>query len=140
MSEETPDAAALKLLHEARLAEKRQALFYRALAAAAEAADDADLSERMNGLHADEQHHLSRLTVRLVEFGEPVDDLGAETAPRAQMHGWEDEARNRERDEIARYESLLRSGIDDRTRAMIENFLVAERGHVDTLGGKWMGA
>lgn len=140
MSGSTPDAAAMKLLHEARLAEKRQALFYRALAAAAEAADDADLSERMNGLHADEQHHLSRLTVRLVEFGEPVDDLGAETAPNVRMHGWEDEARSRERDEIARYESLLHSGIDDRTRVMIEEFLVAERGHVDTLGGKWMGA
>lgn len=140
MSVDAPDAAAMKLLHEARLAEKRQALFYRALAAAAEAAEDADLSERMNGLHADEQHHLSRLTVRLVEFGEPVADLGDEVAPRVELGTWEDEARSRERDEITRYESLLVSAIDDRTRALIEEFLVAERAHVGTLGGKWMGA
>lgn len=135
-----PAASALRLLHEARLAEKRQALYYRALAAAAEDADDADMSERMNGLHADEQHHLSRLTVRLVELGEPVADLGAEIAPRVNGSDWEREARARERDEIERYERLLREALDDRTRAMIEEFLVAERAHAGTLGGKWMGA
>lgn len=140
MSSAAPAASAMQLLHEARLAEKRQALFYRALAAAAEDADDADLSERMNGLHADEQHHLSRLTVRLVEFGEPVADLGGEIAPRVHPNDWEREARSRERDEIARYERLLRETLDDRTRAMIEEFLVAERAHAGTLGGKWMGA
>ena len=116
---ETPDAAALKLLHEARLEEKRQALFYRALAAAAEDARDADLSERMNGLHADEQHHLSRLTVRLVEFGEPVSDLAAEVAPAVSLEGWEGVARARERNEIARYEALLDAALDARTRSII---------------------
>jgi rubrerythrin len=140
MSVEVPDANALKLLHEARLAEKRQALFYRALAAAAEDANDDDMSERMNGLHADEQHHLSRLTVRLVEFGEPVADLGAEVAPRVSAQDWQNEARSRERDEIERYETLLVAQIDAGTRAMIEAFLVAERAHAGTLGGKWMGA
>lgn len=140
MSVATPDADAMKLLHEARLAEKRQALFYRALAAAAEDVNDSDMSERMNGLHADEQHHLSRLTVRLVEFGESVEDLGAESAPRVPAQDWQSEARRRERDEIARYETLLAAHIDDRTRAMIEEFLVAERAHAGTLGGKWMGA
>jgi rubrerythrin len=135
-----PDPSALKLLHDARLAEKRQALFYRALAAAAEDMNDDGLSERMNGLHADEQHHLSRLTVRLVEFGEPVADLGTEVAPKVWLDGWEDEARSRERAEIERYERLLREMLDDRTRAMIEDFLDAERGHAGTLGGKWMGA
>jgi rubrerythrin len=140
MGVDTPDANALKLLHEARLAEKRQALFYRALAAAAEDANDPDMSERMNGLHADEQHHLSRLTVRLVEYGERVDDLGAEVAPRVSAQDWEGVARGRERDEIERYETLLLAQIDDRTRAMIEEFLVAERAHAGTLGGKWMGA
>lgn len=130
----------MKQLHEARLAEKRQALFYRALAAAAEEVDDADLSERMNGMHADEQHHLSRLTVRLVEFGEPVADLGTETAPAVALDGWEVAARARELDEIRRYERLLRQKLDAKTRAVIEEFLVAERGHAETLGGKWMGA
>jgi len=140
MSPGTPDAAALTLLHDARLAEKQQALYYRALAAAAEAANDDDLSERMNGMHADEQHHLSRLTVRLVEFGEPVADVGAEAAPLVRLDGWEDEARRRERAEIERYERLLGEALDDRTRAMIRDFLVAERAHAATLGGKWMGA
>jgi rubrerythrin len=127
-------------LHEARLAEKRQALFYRSLAAAAEAANDTDMSERMNGLHADEQHHLSRLTARLVEFGEPVADLGAETAPMVHLDTWEQDARARERDEIERYERLIRERLDAKTRAMIEAFLDAERAHAELLGGKWMGA
>ena len=140
MSSAAPPAAAMQLLHAARLAEKRQALFYRALAAAAEDADDAPMSERMNGLHADEQHHLSRLTVRLVELGEPVADLGGEVAPRVDTIGWEREARSREHEEIERYERLLGERLDERTRAMIEEFLVAERAHADTLGGKWMGA
>ncbi|MBR9990619.1 MAG: hypothetical protein KFH98_12745 [Gemmatimonadetes bacterium] len=135
-----PGAASIRLLHEARLAEKHQALYYRALAAAAEDANDDDLSDRMNGLHADEQHHLSRLTVRLVEFGEPVADLGAEVAPAVRSGDWEVDARERERDEIERYERLLEGQLDARTRGMIEEFLVAERGHEETLGGKWMGA
>ena len=135
-----PTPAAIRLLHEARRAEKRQALFYRALAAAAEDANAEDLSERMNGLHADEQHHLSRLTVRLVEFGEPVADLGAEPAPAVHLDGWEGAARANETDEIERYERLLGETLDERTRTMIEEFLTAERSHAAVLGGKWMGA
>lgn len=135
-----PAREAIRLLHEARRAEKRQALFYRALAAAAEEVNAAELSERMNGLHADEQHHLSRLTVRLVEFGEPVTDLGAETTPAADLDSWEDVARANEGDEIERYERLLGEPLDERTRTMIEEFLTAERSHATVLGGKWMGA
>jgi rubrerythrin len=130
----------MRQLHDARLAEKRQALFYRSLAAAAEDANDTDMSERMNGLHADEQHHLSRLTARLVEFGEPVSDLGAERAPMVRLDTWEQDARVRERDEIERYERLVSERLDSKTRAMIEEFLVAERAHAEILGGKWMGA
>ena len=140
MNADPPVAAAMRQLHDARLAEKRQALFYRSLAAAAEDANDSDTSERMNGLHADEQHHLSRLTARLVEFGEPVSDLGAETAPVVQLTTWEKDARGREREEIERYERLIRERLDSKTRAMIEEFLVAERAHAEMLGGKWMGA
>jgi len=58
------DRDALEALHEARAAEKEQAAFYRRLAAEAEALGDDALAERLNGLHADEQHHLSRLTAR----------------------------------------------------------------------------
>jgi rubrerythrin len=134
----TPET--ITLLHAARLAEKRQALFYRALAAAAEDIRDDDLSERLNGLHADEQHHLSRLTVRLVELGEAVDDVGAEAAPQVALDGWEDTARLREGEELARYTVLKSHELDDKTRHMIEQFIEAETGHARVLGGKWMGA
>jgi len=127
-------------MHAARLAEKEQALFYRALAALAEAIADADLSERLNGLHADEQHHLSRLTVRLVELNEAVADLASSTAPAVALQEWEAEARRREEAEVARYETLLRHDLDEKTRTMLEQFVAAERAHASLLGGKWMGA
>jgi rubrerythrin len=132
--------AMIALLHAARTAEKRQALYYRALAAAAEDVGDANLSERLNGLHADEQHHLSRLTVRLVELNEPVSDLGVEAAPVVRLDGWEVDARRMEEAEIDRYTTLLDHDPDEATRAMIEQFLAAERKHAEALGGKWMGA
>jgi rubrerythrin len=130
----------LELLHAARTAEKLQSLFYRALAAAAEDDGDTDLSERLNGLHADEQHHLSRLTVRLVELDQSVSDLGAEAGVIVQLDGWEAEARRREREEIDRYTSLLEHELDEKTRGMLEQFVEAERSHEQALGGKWMGA
>jgi rubrerythrin len=130
----------IELLHGARAAEKQQALYYRALAAAAEEHDAEDLSERLNGLHADEQHHLSRLTVRLVELNEPVASLDEERAPPAALQGWEDEARRREFAEIERYTALLGLELDEKTRAMLVQFVEAERSHADALGGKWMGA
>lgn len=130
----------IALLHAARHEEKRQAQFYRALAAAAEDAHDDALSERANGLHADEQHHLSRLTVRLVELGEAVTDLSAEPSPVVAIDGWEDVAREREAAELARYGALLDRELDDKTRMMIDQFVEAEREHAQVLGGKWMGA
>jgi phosphoheptose isomerase/rubrerythrin len=133
-------AGTIALLHAARLEEKRQALFYRALATAAETANDEALSERLNELHADEQHHLSRLTVRLMEMGEAVADVGNEPSPAVQLQGWQDVARLRERAEIERYRTLLRRELDEKTRATIEQFMAAERGHEAELGGKWMGA
>jgi rubrerythrin len=132
--------SALAALHVARAAEKVQALYYRELAAQAEENGDDDLAERLNGLHADEQHHLSRLTARLVELGEAVADLSAATAPAAALADWERTARAREASEIRRYESLLQQPIDPHTRTMIEEFLEAERLHAEQLGGKWMDA
>jgi rubrerythrin len=126
-------------LHEARAAEREQALYYRALASLAEDRDDAALSERFNELHADEQHHLSRLSARLLELGEKLAELGT-VAPPVSLDGWEQDVRARERREITRYEALLEMAPDDRTAAMLESFLEAERGHERELGGKWMGA
>lgn len=132
--------SALAALHDARAAEKEQALFYRALAARAEECNDSALSERLNGLHADEQHHLSRLTARLVELDEAVADLSAMLAPTVTLDGWEDAARLREHDEIARYEMLLARDLDTETANMIRTFLDVERVHARELGGKWMDA
>jgi rubrerythrin len=136
----SPSAAAVQAMHAARAAEKEQALFYRALAAQAEEAGDAEAVERLNGLHADEQHHLSRLSARLVELGEALDDLSDATPPAAVLRSWEAKARDREHDEAARYETLLQLDLDARTARMIDEFLDAERRHASALGGKWMQA
>jgi rubrerythrin len=127
-------------LHHARAEEKAQALFYRALASLAEDVEDEELAERLNGLHADEQHHLSRLSARLVELGQPLEDLSRMAAPAADLHSWETVARRRELVEIERYLALESLALDDRTAAMIREFLDAERRHEAELGGKWMRA
>jgi len=127
-------------LAEARAAEKDQSLYYRTLAAAAEEAEDTLLAERLNGLHADEQHHLSRLTARLVEAGFPVNDLPGTPPPVPALDVWEAEARERELGEVARYRALLEMALDARTKLMLTEFLAAEERHAEELGGKWMGA
>ena len=129
---------ALRQLRTARAAEKEQALFYRSLTGQAEDADDAALAERLNGLLADEQHHLSRLTARLLEMGHDVDDLGATPVPAVELATWHTIARDRELVEIARYELLLTQDLDDVTRGLIEDILQTERDHERELGGKWM--
>ena len=71
-----------------RMAEKAQAMFYRRLAALAEVENRPDEAQRLHDLHADEQHHLSRLSALLIETlalaldpyprrpGESLDSLG----------------------------------------------------------------
>jgi rubrerythrin len=134
------DDRLVRLLAAARRAEKEQALFYRALAAEAEAGDRLAESERLNELHADEQHQLSRLTARLLELGAEPEDLQRIEAPAASLDGWEAVAREREAAEVGRYEGLLAGALDAATRAMLVEFLQAEREHARALGGKWMGA
>lgn len=124
-------------LQQAREAEKEHALFYRALAAAAEARGDAALSERFNELHADEQHHLSRLTARLLELGATPADL-PQRGQVAALEGWEDDARQREGAEVERYEALAAmGGVDAQTGALLREMLDTERHHAAELGGKW---
>lgn len=124
-------------LQQARIQEKEQALFYRALAAAAEEQGDAEASERLHGLHADEQHHVSRLTVRLLELGASPLDLHGVRAPSAALGDWEGAARAREQTEVSRYEALLREVEDDASRALVREILATERHHAAELGGKW---
>lgn len=130
--------AALDALRAAAVAERAQAAYYRALAARAEP-DESELAERLNGLVADEQHHLSRLVARLLELGARTTVAAPEMVAVA-AGPWETEARERERDEIERYRALLALDLDAKTRSMIEGFLHVERQHEGQLGGKWMAA
>jgi rubrerythrin len=127
----------VRALEERRSAEKAQAVFYRALAAAAEESADEELAQRLHGLHADEQHHLSRLTARLVELGVTPTELTASKVGTLEPGSWEAEAREREEREIAAYESLLSREMDSRTMELIGEILEVERHHARELGGKW---
>lgn len=133
-------APILERLAESRRREKAQTLYYRRLAAEAEAMQDAGASERLNELHADEQHHLSRLTARLMELGgvpAPLDDV---TAPDAALEGWEAVAREREREEVRWYEMVLAEPMDPTTRDVVLEIVASERRHQAELRGKWMSA
>ena len=140
MSRVEPTPVLFSVLAEARRKEKAQALFYRALAAEAEEAGLPIETERLNELHADEQHHLSRLTARLLELGGSPEDLRGMEAPPSFLESWEDEARGREDSEIAFYEDQLDGELDERTRALFDEILESERKHREQLRGKWMSA
>ena len=134
------NAELIQALQHARRAEKEQALFYRSLVTQAENAGHTQVAEDLNGLHADEQHHLSRLTVRLVEADQTVEDLGGVGMPTTVYADWETEARKREREEIARYEAIAAMPLDTFTAALIAEILNVERQHEESLGGKFMSA
>lgn len=128
----------LDAVHACRAAEKEQALFYRTLAATAEMEGDEATSERLQQLHADEQHHLSRLTARLMELGAALPDLTGMRPPSVTLAGWETLAREREAKEVRRYEALLTTAsVDEVTLALLEQILEVERHHARDLGGKW---
>jgi rubrerythrin len=133
------DEALRDLLREARRRERSQAAFYRRLAGAAEEANDAGAIERLNELLADEQHHLSRVTARLMELGDtPPEVEPSPGSPR--FKGWESEARAREAGEVAFYKGALARKLDGETRRMLQEILESERRHREELGGKWMSA
>ena len=128
-------------LHEARALEKEQAQFYRVLSSQADDEGNAADIEALNGLLADEQHHLSRLSVRLVELGEDLAPLSDEHMPSDAVYAtWRDVARIRERREIARYEKILELPLDPETAAMISGFIEVEKQHEEHLAGKYTDA
>ena len=129
-----PLYAALEVL---RAAEKAQAAHYRRLAAIAEDEGDEATAQRLHDLHADEQHHVSRLTARLVELGQTPEDLRNPAGADTGLDGWEDVARRLEREEVERYEQFLTRDMDPQTRALIEGILKVEVHHRDELAGKW---
>jgi rubrerythrin len=120
--------------------EKVQTLFYRALAAQAAATGDEGATERLNDLHADEQHHLSRLTARLLELGHAPRDLSGLAARADALEGWEARARMREAEEVRWYEATTRLALDPTTHAVLSEILASERHHERELRGKWMSA
>ncbi len=128
---------AVEALIASRAAEKEQALFYRALAALAEDAGDEQMSQRFHDLHADEQHHLSRLTARLLELGHQPPDLTHLRAMPLPLAQWEAATRAREAAEVERYTALAAMELDPHTRALVEEMLEVERHHAAELGGKW---
>jgi rubrerythrin len=132
-------AGTVELLREGRRRERGQTAYYRRLAAAAEERGLHEESERLNELLADEQHHLSRLTARLIELGDRPPDLpvpeGAST-----LEGWEGEARAREAGEVAFYKAALARPLDEKTRTILQEILESERRHREELRGKWMSA
>ena len=130
----------LRVLEESRAREKAQTVYYRALAAQAATGTDAEVTERLNDLHADEQHHLSRLTARLLELGHVPDDLSAPPVSDGELDGWEEEAREREAEEVRWYEAVTRLELDEATLVVLGEILVSERHHLRDLRGKWMSA
>ncbi len=137
--EEVTGPELVELLEEGRRRERAQTRFYRRLAAEADLQGDARLSERLNELHADEQHHLSRLTARLLELEHAPAEPPA-SSESVSLEGWTAEARDREGEEIRWYEEALRSPLDSETRRIFEEILESERHHRRDLGGKWMSA
>lgn len=128
-------------LHEARALEKQQAQFYRVLSAEAEEQGNLEDVEALNGMLADEQHHLSRLSVRLVELGEELAPLSDAKLPSDAVYpAWQEVARIRERKEIARYEEMLKLELDAETAHMIRSFLETEHEHERHLAGKYTDA
>ncbi len=131
----------MEWLAEARRREKERTRLYRSRAAAAEEAGDGVASERLNGLHADEQHHLSRLSARVMELGGPLEELPSGLMEGVGVTGWEESAREEEAAEVSFYESLLElASLDSTTRSIVEEILESERRHLEHLGGKWMPA
>jgi bacterioferritin (cytochrome b1) len=127
----------MSLLENLRRAEKEQALLYRRLAALAEEREDELLAQRFHDLHADEQHHLSRLTARLLELGGRPADLADVRPAVGELYGWEDLVRTREAAEIQRYTSALQTELDPHSRTLLSEILGVEEHHAADLGGKW---
>jgi rubrerythrin len=130
----------LEILEEGRVREKEQTLFYRRLASEAELRGDAELAERLNALHADEQHHLSRLTARLLELGGTPGEMAVSPSDSPALGDWESVARFREEREVDWYRGVLERGLDATSEVLVREILESEEHHARELGGKWMSA
>lgn len=128
------------VLQEGRRREKEQTAFYRETASRAEAAGDSGAVERIQALLADEQHHLARLSARLLELGGTPSILSEVMPADFPLESWEREARSREKGEIDWYVARLKEDMDPATRRLMKEILDSERAHERELAGKWMSA
>lgn len=128
------------VLEEGRRFEKIRTVTYRALASLAEHSRESEAAERLNALHADEQHHLSRLTARLLELGVEPTDLSEQVAGPVTLDGWEAVERAEETKEVAWYEVQIGRVRDPETVRIFREILASERFHLTNLAGKWMPA
>lgn len=128
----------IRFLVVSRRREKAQTVFYRKMAAMAEAQGDEAVTERLNELHADEQHHLSRISARLLELGETLEEVEARGGEPVPLSDWERVARMREEEEIVWYGGWLDRILDPDTRSIIAEIQDSEKHHARELGGKWM--
>lgn len=128
----------IRFLVISRRREKAQTVFYRKLASMAESQGDEAVTERLNELHADEQHHLSRISARLLELGETLEEVEARGGEHVPLSEWERVARMREEEEIVWYGGWLDRILDPDTRSIIAEILDSEKHHARELGGKWM--
>jgi rubrerythrin len=139
-------AQVVELLFRARAREQDQVRFYRALAVEADQLGRTEAVDRLNDLLADEQHHVSRLSARLLELGGVPAEATDRPAPRAEtppvsLEGWEIRAQEREGEELRFYEAACGTpDLDDRTRRLLEEIRDSEAHHHRHLGGKWMPA
>jgi rubrerythrin len=139
-------AQVVELLFRARARELEQVRFYRALAVEADARGDTEAVDRLNDLLADEQHHVSRLSARLLELGGVPAEATDRLTPRADtpaepLEGWECRAQEREGEELRFYDDACKaSDLDERTRGLLEEIRDSEAHHHRHLGGKWMPA
>jgi len=128
------------LLEEGRIRELGQARFYRFLADDAATAGDAPAAERLNDLLADEQHHVSRLTARILELGAKPADTRPVRPDVPPLGAWEAVARTREEEEVRWYTEALQRVEDPAAKALFLEILSSERHHREKLAGKWMPA
>jgi len=132
----------LEALAESRRRERAQTRFYRMLSARAEEDGREEEAERLAALHADEQHHLARLTARILELGgglEGAEEPCWEALPEeVDPNDWQGVARRREGEEVAWYRELVDGSLDASTRALVREILESEEKHARELAGKWM--
>ena len=67
-------------------------------------------------------------------------DLSALAVSGGELDGWEEEAREREAEEVRWYEAVTGLDLDEATLVVLGEILVSERHHLRDLRGKWMSA